>query len=299
MIHCGSPPACCCSWPSTRWPSTARSWALSCCRPRPAAGPDGFQFQIWTPDMQAGYRAGRLANEPLLPFCRRWLWLGDHRRRALARLFQLEQRPHAADPDRAATGTCARRWIARRCCAWLQRPSSLLVHCQCADLVDRDCQHQAAAADGGHGRPAQRARSGSRGCGRRAARGAATARRAEPPAAAGRRTLQMERRFTADAAHELRTPLAAIRANAQVLVAARDAEERESTATRPDRQRRPQYAAGRTVAVTGACRSVCRSRSVARIWIWREIVDEQLQCASRAGGTRWASRSPAHCSRCI
>ncbi len=44
-----------------------------------------------------------------------------------------------------------------------------------------------------------------------------------------RNTLETERRFTADAAHELRSPLAAIRSNAQVLIGARDDEERQQS----------------------------------------------------------------------
>ena len=53
-------------------------------------GPYGFEFQIWTQDMQAGYHSAATPTTPLLPLRDGRLRLGHGKWRALAGFFDLE-----------------------------------------------------------------------------------------------------------------------------------------------------------------------------------------------------------------
>jgi two-component system, OmpR family, sensor histidine kinase QseC len=192
-------------------------------------GPYGFQFQIWTSDMRAGYRSASLPTTPLLPFHADgygWTEIHGERWRAYAawdnvhslqiQIAQSQRQRQALNRDAllravvsvglllaAASGLIW--WILTRSIRPLQRTASTV-----GERSEFDLRAIETA-----GAPAE----------------------VQPLLVALNRllgrirnTLQLERRFTADASHELRTPLAAIRANAQALVGARDAGERDSTA---------------------------------------------------------------------
>ncbi len=189
----------------------------------------GFQFQIWTLDMQERYREGSLAIMPLQDFGVEgfgWVSIGGERLRVhsswnTARTMQIQ----IAQPRRlreALNREALLRMVAEAlimiviACVliWWIVTTSIRPLKHTAEMVSLRSQQDLGPVDV-----------------------AGAPREVRPLLDALNRllhrvgeTLQMERRFTADAAHELRTPLAAIRANAQVLVAARDDEERESTA---------------------------------------------------------------------
>ncbi len=191
-------------------------------------GPYGFQFQIWTRDMQAGYRSNALSDKPLMSFEADgfgWADVNGERWRTYAawsddRSLQIQ----IAQPQspRKALNKAALVHAAMGALLLLALTTALIVWILARTIWPLQTTARSVSQRGEHDlRPI-------------AAPDAPE--EVLPLVAALNRllerisqTLQRERRFTADAAHELRTPLAAIRANAQVLVGAQDQAEREIT----------------------------------------------------------------------
>jgi len=192
-------------------------------------GPEGFRFQIWTPAMQAAVRSGAATQSSLLPFAMDgfgWSTVGINPWRA----YSTWNRAHTLQIQIAQEPT--RHAALDRLALWRMAGGALLLLVLAAVLIwlivdaTLDPLHRTAGVVGE--RSEQDLREVD----------AADAPREVRPLVDAlnrllqriRTALQTERRFTADAAHELRTPLAAIRANAQVLLGARDQAEREATA---------------------------------------------------------------------
>jgi two-component system, OmpR family, sensor histidine kinase QseC len=191
-------------------------------------GPYGFRFQVWTPDMQAGYLSAGLAT-PFVPFSTEgfamtsidgetWrafsMWNSSRTLQVqIAQRQQVRTEHHRNAILRTAASLILMVAVATAMIWWIVGASIRPLRETAASVGQRSEQDLSPVDVGTSPREVRPLLDALN---RLLARIAAA--------------LSAERRFTSDAAHELRTPLAAIRANAQVLVGARDENERSITA---------------------------------------------------------------------
>jgi two-component system, OmpR family, sensor histidine kinase QseC len=183
-----------------------------------------LKFQIWTPEMRAAARTGRPPATALAPLDREgygWTTSENQAWRTYSvwnadRSVQI-QVAEAASQRRAYSASMYQR-LALLAALWITLTALLIGWILKSSFAPLGALARAVAARSPQDlRPVQ-------------AHGTPT--EVAPLLAAlnrllerMRNVLQMERRFTSDAAHELRSPLAAIRANAQVMQHARSPEE--------------------------------------------------------------------------
>ena len=187
-------------------------------------GPFAFRYQVWTEDLRASYRTADTPRTPMMPLTSTgfgWTVIDGQRWRSYALWNQAHTlqmqiaepvESHRELPDDffwRLVGTMALLLVAGGSLIWWIIAHSFRTVRSAAQVVAERTANDLRPID-------------SRDLPREVAPLLAALNRLLERM---REALHLERRFTADAAHELRSPLAAIRANAQVMQGARDSGE--------------------------------------------------------------------------